>query len=257
MEEPLGNVVVGEEIINRGLIIGGDKKQLKNSTYDLRIGKIVAHGVKHSSSDRLGEDEAYYMEPRQAVSIISREEFCMPATVTGIATLRTAMTKQGLLALNVGIIDPHYNGPVGTTLLNFSDRKVAIRVGESFFRILFLERSDVDQWKPKTAESQERLQYQKKVTDDAYLKFSQSFLNIEEFSKKWYSNLGLKIVASMLTRWSWQSLVFWIGLAFFFYPHLKLIESKVLIPHGIFIDEIIHNIFSKLFGWLFERPTQQ
>ena len=36
------------------------------------------------------------------VWVLSKEEFALPKDVTGLATLRTTFTKQGILALNVG-----------------------------------------------------------------------------------------------------------------------------------------------------------
>ena len=69
------------------------------------------------------------------VWVLSKEEFNLPNTVTGIATLRTTYTKQGILALNVGIIDPNFEGPISTVLINFSDRPRRIKVGESFFSV--------------------------------------------------------------------------------------------------------------------------
>ena len=59
----------------------------------------------------------------------------MPGTVSGFATLRTTFTKLGILALNVGIIDPFFKGPISTALINFSDRPREIRVGDKFFRV--------------------------------------------------------------------------------------------------------------------------
>jgi deoxycytidine triphosphate deaminase len=50
------------------------------------------------------------LEPREMVWILSKEEFALPKDVTGFATLRTTFTKQGILALNVGIIDPFLTG---------------------------------------------------------------------------------------------------------------------------------------------------
>src|SRR5712691_5628323 len=91
----------------------------------------------------------YFLEPREMVWVLSKEEFDMPADVTGFATLRTTFTKQGILALNVGIIDPLFRGPISTALINFSDRPRAIRIGDKFFRIAFFPHSDVSAYHPK------------------------------------------------------------------------------------------------------------
>jgi deoxycytidine triphosphate deaminase len=69
----------------------------------------------------------YFLEPREMVWVLSKEEFRMPANVTGLATLRTTFTKQGILALNVGIIDPLFEGPISTALITFFGQAQARR----------------------------------------------------------------------------------------------------------------------------------
>jgi deoxycytidine triphosphate deaminase len=116
-------MIVGKQILERGLVNGGCESNLKNSTFDLTIGEIVPIGKKALQERRRNPNvPSVFLEPREMVWVLSREEFNMPADVTGFATLRTTFTKQGILALNVGIIDPLFKGPISTALINFSDR---------------------------------------------------------------------------------------------------------------------------------------
>ena len=136
-------MIVGKQILDRGLVAGGGEKNLKNSTYDLTVGEIVPIGNAAISRRQKHPTVSYFLDPREMVWVLSKEEFNIPATVTGLATLRTTFTKQGILALNVGIIDPFFQGPISTALINFSDRPRRISVGDKFFRIAFFEHDDV------------------------------------------------------------------------------------------------------------------
>src|ERR1700730_14185303 len=99
-------MIVGQGILDRKLVVGGSTASLKNSTFDLTVGDIVPIGKKAIKERRKKQaPSSYYLEPREMVWVLSREEFNMPADVTGLATLRTAFTKQGIVALNRAIIE--------------------------------------------------------------------------------------------------------------------------------------------------------
>lgn len=106
--------------------------------------------------------------------ILSKEKFKMPKNVTGLATLRTTFTKQGILALNVGIIDPFFEGPISTALINFSDRPRRIDVDDKFFRVVFFEHEDVTSFH-EGSENKEGLSYFKELESVSYTYFSRSF----------------------------------------------------------------------------------
>jgi deoxycytidine triphosphate deaminase len=87
-------MIVGNDILTRGLVVGGTPQNLKNSTYDLTVGEIIPIG-KDAMRARIrararGEHPpgTHYLEPREMVWVLSAEEFRMPNNVTGLATLR-------------------------------------------------------------------------------------------------------------------------------------------------------------------------
>jgi deoxycytidine triphosphate deaminase len=170
--------IVGNSILDRGLVKGGGLPNLKNSTYDLTVGEIMPIGNTAVTKRRTSPRSSYFLEPREMVWVLSKEEFDMPATVTGLATLRT--TKLGILALNVGIIDPLFKGPISTALINFSDRPRRIAVGDKFFRVAFFEHDDVKAFNTQT-ESISKDNYVQWLETVSYSDFSRSFLNIPNF----------------------------------------------------------------------------
>jgi hypothetical protein len=70
---------------------------------------------------------------------VSREEFRLPRDVTAVAALRTTWAHKGIFALNVGVVDPGWEGPVATALVNFSTKDFRVRIGDPFMRLMFFE----------------------------------------------------------------------------------------------------------------------
>lgn len=210
-------MIVGQEILDRHLIQGGDTSNLKHSTFDLTIGAIFPMGkIAAKNRTRSGSLTEYFLEPREMVWILSKEVFNNPSTVTGIATLRTSFTKDGILALNVGIIDPMFKGPISTALINFSDRPRRISIGDKFFRIIFFEHDDVSFYHLKD-ENLDLEDYTKYLSSISYADFSKSFLNVPEFNDKFYQEKF--------------SQIFWYGITK---------NLRFSIPTGIFVI---------IFGW--------
>ena len=179
-------MIVGNDILKSQTCPTGRAANLKNSTYDLTVGEIIPIGKEANAKRRKSKTiSPYYLEPREMVWVLSREEFNMPATVTGLATLRTTFTKQGILALNVGIIDPFFKGPISTALINFSDRPRRIALGDKFFQIAFFEHADVTDCHPED-ETMDRGGYIKNLEDISYGDFSKNFMNIPTFDDDYY-----------------------------------------------------------------------
>ena len=199
-------MIVGDQILQRGLVSGGDGRNLKNSTYDLTVGEIVPIGKEATIGRRKNPVVSpYYLEPREMVWVLSKEEFNMPPTVTGLATLRTTYTKQGILALNVGIIDPFFNGPISTALINFSDRPRRIEIGDKFFRVAFFEHDDVRKFHLRE-ENIERAEYVRHLENVSYSDFARSFLNIPAFDDDFYAKKFWSIILRGFAHNKWVSI---------------------------------------------------
>ncbi|MGO9672781.1 MAG: dCTP deaminase domain-containing protein [Methylocella sp.] len=178
-------MIIGQKILDMGLVVGGTRDNLKHSTFDLTVGHIIPIGKGAVKARKKEPPRTYYLEPREMLWILSKEEFKMPPNVTGLATLRTTFTKKGILALNVGIIDPFFEGPISTALINFSDRPRRIDVGEKFFRVIFLEHADVTAHHEQS-ENTDHDNYLKALEVVSYADFSRSFLNIPSFDDDFY-----------------------------------------------------------------------
>jgi deoxycytidine triphosphate deaminase len=199
---PSSRLIVGDNILTRNLIRDGNKGNLKNSSYDLSIGEIFPVGDEGAKLRGASEIKSYVVRPREAVWLLSKEEFDMQSNTSGLAYLRTTFTRKGLFALNTGVIDPHYKGPISTILLNFSKEKIEVHKGEKFFRIMFFEHDDVSDWKPKKDESMAVDPYRKELAHIALNHYSPNFLDIPEFDRGFYVRTATKMLLGLVrTHW--------------------------------------------------------
>jgi hypothetical protein len=100
----------------------------------------------------------------------------------------------------VGIVDPGWTGPIGTTLLNFSRSDYAIQPGDAFLRVSFFEHAPVSPNNMRKAPI--LVDYHKDMQQLAATKFPSTFLNSEDIAQ----SAG----AAVLDRIRREALV-WIG----------------------------------------------
>ena len=120
------------DIAKNNIVAVPNPQSQRETTYDATVGEIIFCG-------KTIEEKKFTLPSRGVVWVVSNEEFTLPSHVTGLATLRTTWTHDGVLALNVGVIDPGWSGPVATALVNFSKNSFEVVKGEQFFRILFTD----------------------------------------------------------------------------------------------------------------------
>lgn len=132
------------QIKNRGCVKGAEDENYKCSNYYLSIGTIFSLPKNSKFGRRISSQGSrkntnYKIQPREMVWIVSNEILDLPPDITGVVTLVSRMTKKGLLALNAGIVDPTWQGPIGTILVNFSNREIELKNGDQFFRLLCMQ----------------------------------------------------------------------------------------------------------------------
>jgi deoxycytidine triphosphate deaminase len=131
-------ILIESEIAARNLVGTPQKGGKRPISYDATVGEILMEGKSISGN-------SFILPPRGIVWVISKETFCLPGDITGLATLRTSWTHQGILALNLGVIDPGWNNHLATAVVNFSKSNFEITKGTTFFRVLFLTHKDTKQ----------------------------------------------------------------------------------------------------------------
>lgn len=102
---------------------------LTQSSYNLTIGKIINHKGR--------EFERFTLKPQGIVNVISKEFLKIPDDVVAYATVKNGMSRKGILAINIGLIDPGYEGMVASHLINFGRDEIEINITQHFLRLTF------------------------------------------------------------------------------------------------------------------------
>ncbi len=146
----------------------------QGSSFDLSIGKIY---------DKTGAEVKgpFTLKPGHMVQVVSAEVFALSNKITGHVTYKTGLTRMGIWALTVGIVDPGWDGPIATTLLNFSKVEHTIHVGDKFLRVSLFEHDPV----PLTTirHSPPLDDYLKDVQCLAASRFPSTFLNSDQIAE--------------------------------------------------------------------------
>jgi deoxycytidine triphosphate deaminase len=163
---------------------------VRHSTYDATVGEIINEGSTHY-------DNSFVLPARGMVWVVSRETFSLPQNVTGLATLRTTWTHNGILALNVGVVDPGWNGPLATALVNFSNSNFEIVRGNGFLRVLFLTHAETSAVKIEKS----RGTYLSEIREKSS-RIPSTFLNLKSLADEVLANLsGSSLIANRLARY--------------------------------------------------------
>jgi dUTPase len=173
--QPL-SLLSGEEIKSLKLVEdSADENLYRASTYDLSIGDIIPAGPASGGSD-------FNLPPGGTVRVVSKESLKLPNDITGHALLKNELCRKGVLAINIGVIDPGFQGPLSSTLINFGRGDFVVKQGAPFLRISF-HRCQASSKADKSAKYN-RHQYISNVKDEVAAYMAPTFLNMEETAKK-------------------------------------------------------------------------
>ena len=178
-------LITGYDITGQHLLTNTNVTNLRGSSYYLRIHSIIPAGEAAKEYDPSKPKRRHTLEPGGLAWVISEETFQIKKnSITALVTLRSSFTKQGMLALDVGLVDANFFGPIGSLVINFSSKPIVLSAGKKFFRVLFLEHSDaVDKQVPETLHYDHEA-YASKILEDMVGSFSSTFLQTAEMEKR-------------------------------------------------------------------------
>ncbi len=118
----------GFEAVKRQVIEGARPDSTRPASYDLTVGQILVDGRSHSSEVSIN--------PQQTFIIVSQETVQMKPGLVGYVMPKTGLCNEGILALNTGLVDPGYSGPLSTIAINFSRQVKVLEPGRPFLRLV-------------------------------------------------------------------------------------------------------------------------
>jgi deoxycytidine triphosphate deaminase len=119
----------GAEIARLQLIENAAPSCFRAASYDVRIGDVIRPD---------GNVSDFYLLPPQGIAeVVSLERTNLPDEISGIAIVKTSLCNEGILLLNIGIVDPGYGGKLSGFLVNFGKTERALKRDEVFLRLIF------------------------------------------------------------------------------------------------------------------------
>jgi deoxycytidine triphosphate deaminase len=124
-----------DQIRMRGLIADGlVESSLRDCGYDLTISSLMGKNDQGEVTESINELD---LEPQGIAVVVSRETLKLPADLCGHALVKTSLCREGVLAISIGVIDPKWEGPISSVLLNFGKKAYRLRKGDPFLRVTF------------------------------------------------------------------------------------------------------------------------
>jgi deoxycytidine triphosphate deaminase len=190
-------ILIGDKILEH--LTDADAKHIRNSSYYLTIGAIIPVG---KAAEKFNSDEppsSLTLEPGQVAWVVSREVFNIKShKITALVTLRSTLTKKGLLALDVGIVDPDFEGPIGSIVINFSKNQVLLSTKDEFFRVIFIEHEEVPDAYRRPRDKYTAEEYIKKQREGIISSFPETFLNRDDLIEKIVARTTMEIEPKVL-----------------------------------------------------------
>jgi deoxycytidine triphosphate deaminase len=117
------------------LVVGDvGEHAFRDAGYDLRIDTLIAK-MDDGSVEKHTDD--FDLPPQGIAAVTSREIIRLPPDVCAFASVKTSLCRDGVLAINIGIVDPGWDGPISSTLLNFGKYNRPLKSGDAFLRLTF------------------------------------------------------------------------------------------------------------------------
>ena len=169
-----------EEIEGLGLISENfEKACLRNAGYDLRIESLISKAPGDEKM-RSAKDEVW-IEPQGIVAVVSKETIKLPKNICAYASVKTSLCRDGILAINIGIIDPGWEGPISSVLLNFGKEKTPIKNGDLFLRLTFHPVNPCPSMKPTLID---RSVYENNIQGKFESRLASSFMDLSKAAEK-------------------------------------------------------------------------
>ena len=209
-------LITGEKITKDKLLNNTNDDNISGGCYYLQIHSIIPAGEDAKSYNPDEPKKFHTLEPGGLAWIISEETFGIKDTsVTALVTLRSGFTKQGMLALDVGLVDANYSGPIGTLVINFSKNHIRLKAGDQFFRVMFLQHEKVEGAHAPIPVDYTHKSYVEKILNDMVGGFPSTFLQTSEMESRIEQSLigevSKKIEPKVLDAlgWSLTKKYFW------------------------------------------------
>jgi deoxycytidine triphosphate deaminase len=146
----LSDATIRDQILSGNLVCSGNIDRIGQCTYGFVAGRIFPGGLTTDSvewSETSSNSEHYIIPPGGLVWIRTRETVIMPRNICGFWLQTNALSREGLMLVNLSVVDPGYEGPLSCNFVNFGRTPVIIGPETILAKMLFIT-TDADVEKP-------------------------------------------------------------------------------------------------------------
>ena len=141
----ISNRILHDGLISNPRLLGTTVPKVEGASYDLCVGTIIWKDSKTNTVRRKDFDSAKdyssqdieTLQPGQMMFVITREEIKMPLDLSATVYSRNKLSRDGILALNAGHIDPGFEGPIIIRLINLRAIPYTLKLGSAIYTIVF------------------------------------------------------------------------------------------------------------------------
>lgn len=194
-------LIVNDSIVDDQHLGNAEKEFIRSASYYLRIDSIIPAGEDARKYDIKKPKRDHVLKPGALAWVVSKEVFSLADfSVTALVTLRSSFTKKGLLALDVGLVDAHFEGPIGSVVINFSKNDIHLHEGQEFFRVVFLKHEEIDPAYRLKEIKFTHDEYARERLSDLVEGFPATFLQADEIEKRIKTSVMQKEVIDKLEK---------------------------------------------------------
>jgi deoxycytidine triphosphate deaminase len=116
------------------LITSAEERGIQSCSYDMRIGTIFREGRILRTEDGHANE---IIQPGEIVSVLTLEELNLPEDIAATAFAINSQSREGLMVLNPGHVDPGFKGPLSVKAINLRKVPLSIAGGDRIFTVIF------------------------------------------------------------------------------------------------------------------------
>ena len=183
----------GSEISAMQLICSEfDPASLREAGYDLRIKTLMSKNSEEKVEQR---EDRINLAPQGIAVAISKETLRLPMHICAYASVKTSLSREGILAINTGVVDPGWEGPLSSLLLNFGTDVYGLRAGDPFIRLTFHRLPMVGHAPPVPLT---RVEYENQIKDKFVKHLAASFMDLEVAAEKGSEQMAKDLRVALL-----------------------------------------------------------
>lgn len=179
----LSDATIQEMIGKGGLVIGGDPTRARHNSYPFRAGKVFHPGPDGEVVDWSRQDGPpdTRVLPGQMVWVRVRECVKLPNDLCALWWQTNTLSRNGLMLVNMSMVEPGYEGPLACLFVNFGKEPVVLYPETEVAKLVFA-RLDQPAASPFTYRTS--VEAYDRALRDLAVRSSPSFLQVAELTSQ-------------------------------------------------------------------------